>query len=293
MNSHSILVALACGLLTLGGCGGEGDSGEKSAGTQEARPLTVEEATQNPRLLEKRLRASNPYYQGGAQLMVDPEIGLVGEITVKTVRDLSGLRGIPFAALDLRGLPIADFEPLRGMPLKHLGLEQTRIRTLAPLEGMPLEKLYLNDTAVADLTPLKGMPLKELMLVRTQVKDLEPLRGAPLEMLWLNETPVTEIGPIADCPLISLTLEGTRVADLSTLAGHKTLQRLHIAGTPIADLTPIREMQLVRLIFTPGSVTSGIEIVRGMISLQEIGTTLDGCMSPAQFWELYDQRGQR
>jgi hypothetical protein len=93
--------------------------------------------------------------------------------------------------------------------------------------------------------------------------------------------------------LISLTLEGTRVADLSTLAGHKTLQRLHIAGTPIADLTPIREMQLVRLIFTPGSVTSGIEIVRGMISLQEIGTTLDGCMSPAQFWELYDQRGQR
>jgi hypothetical protein len=294
MTERRLVLLLSLTMVLGGACERDSGSADRSAsgGTEgnPVRSLTVEEIIQNPELVEKRLRATNPDYRGGAHLTVDPELGLVGEIAVRTVRDLSGLRGIPFGALDLRGLLVTDLEPLRGMPLKALGLESTRVRSLEPLRGMALEKLYLNDTAVSDLSPLAGMPLRELMLVRTRVEDLAPLRDAPLEFLWVNETQVRELSSIAACPLVSLTLEGSRVSDLSPLSGHETLERLHIGNTPVTDLTTLAGLQLVRLIFTPERIMSGLDVARQMASLQEIGTTLDGRMPPAQFWQECDAR---
>lgn len=256
---------------------------------QTATELTVGQVVASPELVHTRLRSKNPEYQNQAQFAVDPSLGLVGDLSAGGVHDLSPLQGIPFRALDLKGARVSDLTPLKGMPLVLLGLEDTDVADLSPLATMKLEKLYLSNTAVSDLRPLSGMPLKELMLVETGVKDLRPLRRAPIQMLWLNGTPVSDISPLSQCPLISLTLEGTNVTDLRPLAKMQTLQRLHLGQTGVSDLTPLRDLRLSRLIFSPANIKSGLEGVREMKTLTELGTTLDNRMPPQQFWQLHDQ----
>lgn len=259
-----------------------------SASTGVAASVT-EQVLANPEILHQKLKAKNPGYNGQAQFVNDPAVGLIGDFNGTVVTDLSPLKGIPFGALDLKGQPVSNLEPLRGMPLKLLGLEETKVVDLKPLTGMKIEKLYLSNTAVSNLKPLAGMPLQELQLVGTKVKDLGPLRGAPLQALWLNGTPVADISSLAGCPLITLTLQGTKVSDLGPLSKMLTLQRLHIGETPVSDLAPLRELRLTRLIFTPSKITQGLDVARNMKSLTELGTTLETKMAPAQFWTLYDQ----
>ncbi len=253
-------------------------------------PVTAEELLGDKNLLHSRIRATNPGYKSGAMIAYDQARGLVGQINLGTVTNLDGLKGMPFGALDLRGTPVSDLSPLSEMPLTMLGLEETKVTDLSPLKGMKIKKLYLNKTAVKDLEALAGMPLEELMLVDTDIEDLSPLKGAPLKMLWLNNAPVSDIKPVAGCPLISLTLEGTKVIDLSSLAGHETLERLHIGQTDVADLSPLKAVKLGRLIFNPEKITAGMEVVREMKTLKEVGTAMKGRMPPQAFWAMFDAR---
>jgi hypothetical protein len=278
------------------GCGNSDKEKPNTASDQTAVPAmkyTAQQIVQNQEIIEKRLREDNPEYKGGAQFAINPQFGLVGQINLNTVTNISALKGIPFGALDLRKTPISDLSPLAGMPLTMLGLENTHVSDLSPLRGLEIKKLYLNDTPVSDIGPLAGMPLEELMLVNTRISSVAPLKGAPLKMLWLNNTEVSDIAPLADSPLISLTLEGTKVSDISPLAKHPTLQRLHISNTPVKDLTPIRDINLRRLIFLPENITNGIDIVRTKTSLREIGTTFDNRCSPEEFWKNYPLEKQK
>jgi internalin A len=264
--------------------------GSNMSGQGQIGALSAEQVLANPEVLNQHLRAKNPGYQGNAQFAQDPVAGLVGDFNGTGISDLSPLSGIPFGALDLRGLPVSNLKPLQGMPLRLLGIEDTDVADLKPLNGMKLEKLYLNNTGVSDLRPLAGMPLAELMLVGTKVSDLRPLKGAALKMLWLNGTPVADISPLSACPLMSLTLEGTKVADLKPLSRMTSLKRLHIAQTPVSDLTPLKNLKLERLIFTPGNITKGLDVVRNMKTLTELGATLETKMPPEQFWSHYGKK---
>jgi len=263
---------------------------EASGSPQPAKgsSLSVEQVAKDPGLLHQLLKARNPGYNGQAQFAQDHALGLAGDFSECRVSDLSPLAGIPFNALDLRGQPISDLKPLKGMPLRLLGIENTQVSDLTPLMGMRLKKLYLNNTPVVDLKPLAGMPLIELMLVGTHVKDLTPLKGSPVKTLWLNNVPVKDISPLAGCRMVSLTLEGSQVADLKPLAKMTSLKRLHIGGTPVSDLTPLKDLKLERLVFTPGTITKGLDVARNMKSLAEVGTTLEVLMSPTEFWSRYD-----
>jgi hypothetical protein len=303
LGNHGLMGAVLCSCLLLGGCGREEAEKEPVAPVEaeaKAPPVAApansgtvssEELLASPGLIDERLRRTNPGFRGGFQIAVDPEVGLIGQVSNPALSDLSGLAGIPFNALDLRGTSVSDLSPLEGMPLVLLGLEQTRVTDLSPLAGMGLVKLYLNDTAVSDLRPLEGTPIQELMLAGAQVRDISPLNGMPLMMLWLNGNAVSDISALAGCPLQSLTLEGTRVDDLTPLAGVGSLKRLHIGGTPVTDLTPLKGLALDRLIFNPDRITAGMEVVREMDSLQELGKTLEGRMPPAIFWSRYDGAG--
>ncbi len=251
-------------------------------------PVTAEELLADKNLLHTRIRATNPGYKGGAMIAYDKDLGLVGQISLATVTNLEGLKGMPFGALDLRGAPVSDLSPLSDMPLVMLGIEETKVTDLSPLKGMKIKKLYLNKTGVNDIAPLAGMPVEELMLVDTAVADLSPLKGAPLKMLWLNNAPVSDIKPIAGCPLMSLTLEGTKVVDLAPLKGHATLERLHIGRTDVADLSPLKGVKLGRLIFNPKKITAGMDVVREMKTLKEVGPSLKGRMAPPVFWGMLD-----
>jgi internalin A len=66
----------------------------------------------------------------------------------------------------------------------------------------------------------------------------------------------------------------------------KSLERLHIGNTPVRDLTPLAGLKLTRLIFDPARITNGLDGIRQMASLKELGTTLETRMPPDQFWML-------
>lgn len=233
----------------------------------------------------------NLAYKNEAQCVVESGKLIALDLSAASLTDFSFLKSMKtLGVLDLRGTSIRNLSVIRGLPLTVLGCEDTGISNLEPLEGMKLEKLYLNNTKVEDLSHLSGMPLKLLNLFGTAVEDLRPIATlAQLELLWLNWTQVTDISPLSKCPLVSLTLHKTPVEDLNPLSKVKTLQRLHIAESGVSDLTPIRDLELVRLVFTPSHIEEGLEIVRNMKSIQEIGVKLDSLLPPTMFWSLYDQ----
>jgi len=104
---------------------------------------------------------------------------------------------------------------------------------------------------------------------------------------------VSDISPLAGIPLVSLTLAGTWVINLTPLAD-TGLQRLHIARTRVSDLRPLKNLALTRLVFSPSRIQKGIEEVKNMASLSELGTSFgepgsqDNLMPPSAFWSLYD-----
>jgi hypothetical protein len=209
------------------------------------------------------------------------------------VQDISPLSGMPLETLDVMETPVADLAPLRGMPLQQLFIEGAPLNDLSILAGMPLKALYLSRSPIADIRPLAGMKLEQLSLAGTQVRDLSPLAGMPLTMLWLSDTPVSDISALRDCPLMSLTMKGVQVTDLSPMATMTNLRRLHIAETPATDLTPLAGLHLTQLVFTPGRITRGMEMVRQMGTLQEIGTVFEdpensNLVPAAKFWEQLD-----
>ena len=238
--------------------------------------------------VHEALKEKNPGYNGKGQFKIqDGQVGMA-VLSGTGITDLSPLKMMYVQVLDLRGLPITDLSSLEGLSLTQLYIEDTDVEDLSPLKGMPLVKLYLNNAKVKDIKPLHGMPLEALNLLGTGVDDLTPLRGMPLKYLWLNQTPVSDISALSDCPLVSLTLHKARVKDLSPLA-NSSLKRLHIGETPVTDLTPLKGLTLTRLIFTPGRIVKGIEIVRNMKSIREIGPSFENRMAPSRFWSLYSK----
>ncbi len=266
---------------------------EKQAGTEGDSASRPAELVATPEQMAAALKAKNPGFSGELQMepiSADLLVLVINDPELKDIRPLARQR---IGRLDLSKCDIADLSPLQGLPLDALALEgNERLADITALRGMPLQKLYLSRTRVENLGPLRGAPLDELNLVGARVKDLSPLAECPIKMLWLTGCPVEDISPLRRVPLLSLTLQDTRVSDLSPLQGHP-LQRLHIGGTEVTDLTPLGSSQLTRLIFTPGKIKSGLDVVRTMTSLQELGTrfddTADDKMPPATFWELYDK----
>lgn len=239
--------------------------------------------------LHEAIRSANPGYTGNGQFEVDQR-GQPQAISLDDcgITDFSPLRGMPLMALSARASLVPDIEALRGMPLVELYLEKCGVKDLSPLSGMTsLRKLYLSGTPVTDLGPLRGLSLVEMNLVETPVTDLGPLAGAPLQMLWLTDTRVQNLTPLANCPLISLTLHRTSVSDLSPLSGTR-LQRLHIGGTRVTDLTPLEGVPLTRLVFDAAQIQTGLEVVKQMTTLQEIGGQFEeganDLRPPAVYW---------
>lgn len=261
---------------------------ETAPATREATPPKAPVFWSEVKLHEA-IRARNPGYSGNGVFQIDGR-GQVQAIALDNcgVSDLSPLKGMKLQAIYLQNCPVPRISELKEMPLVECYLEGTAVDDLSPLSGMvTLRKLYVSGTDVVDLSPLKNTAITELNLVNTRVSDLTPLANLPLQMLWLTNTKVTDISPLAKCPLVSLTLHRTAVSDLSPLANTR-LQRLHIGETPVTDLTPLASLHLTRLVFDIGKIKKGIEGIKEMRSLQELGSKFeDGAnnlVPPAQFW---------
>lgn len=262
------------------------DMAEASEEPEEARPVgrrwTEEE-------LHKALQEKNPAYNGQAQFHIEGGLVLAAVLAGSNVSDISPLAGMPLLRLDLQNNAVRDLGPLKGAPLIALYLDGTTVDDLSPLADAELEELYLNGCrGVSSIEALKGQPLKLLNLFQTGVHDISPLRGAPLESLWLNETPVADISALAGAPLVTITLHRTQVTDLSPLAKCPTLQRIHCGETPVTDLSPLKDLVLTRLIFPPNNIEKGLEDIKKMGSITELGVTLEQKMWPTDFWQAFD-----
>ena len=274
--------------LFLGGCGEEPDT----AAPRSPDPVEKPPA---PRIfwsevkLHEAIRAQNEGYTGNGQFNIDPQGNVVAiALDNCNVSDISPFKGMDLKALYLQSCPVEDISVIRGMGLMELYVEKTPLKEISALSGnRTLQKLYLSNTGITDLNPIKGIPITELNLAETFIEDLTPLTGMPIQMLWLTGAPVEDISPLRTCPLVSLTLHRTKVRDLSPLAGTR-LQRLHIGETPITDLSPLAGMNLTRLVFDKEKIEKGIEAVKSMRSLREIGSKFaDGennLTHPAVFW---------
>ncbi|MFH1918655.1 MAG: leucine-rich repeat domain-containing protein [Planctomycetota bacterium] len=318
MRRFAITVAAILALSLPSGCGGEADEPPVSEPLEPATaPAVSPEADSGPTpeaetkreaagsdaspiTTQEELRAAlvkrNPGFDGEVYAQGDGQTIAVVGLGDSAIEDLSPLAGLPLERLELMGCRVRDLSPLAGMPLRVLGLEQTEVRDIGPLKGMPLSVLSLSHTQVDDISALAGSPLEELYLVRTKVTDLGPLAGMrQLRSLWLNDSPVSDVAPLQTVPLVSLTLAGTKVSDLSSLKG-LPITRLHIARSEVTDLAPLEWLQLERFVFTPGNIQAGIEHVRNMRSLRQIGTSFgeesegreSDVVPPGEFWELYD-----
>ena len=191
-------------------------------------------------------------------------------ITGTAIGDLTPLHGMALTAIDLSGLPVTDLSPLIGMPLTWLDLHRSPLTSIESLQGAKLSALNLADSRVTDLGPLKGMPLAVLDCTNTPVIDLKPLIGTPLTTLILDGTAVADISPLRLLPLKELRLSGTRVKDLRPLCDDQGVGR-----------------SLERLILPP-STDKGLDQVRRLTALVQIGTRWDGSWakvpSATEFW---------
>ncbi len=242
--------------------------------------------------LHKALRKANVGYSGNGEFRIEGGRVLAIRLAQCGITNVEPLRGMDLMMLDLQACPVSDIAALEGMPLIELYLDGTAVEDLSPLAGMgSLKKLYIDKSNVRDLSPLKGLPIQEFNAVGTRVSDISALQGMPLQMLWLTDLPVTDISALAGSPLISVTLHRSKVEDLAPLAQTR-IQRIHIGETPVTDLTPLADLPLTRLVFDPGKIQKGIEGIRRIPTMTQIGTKfeqdLNTLLPPVQFWPKYD-----
>jgi serine/threonine protein kinase len=205
------------------------------------------------------------------------------------VRDLSPLQGMSLTSLDLVGCgQVRDLSPLRAMPLTSLSLQ---VSDLTPLKGLRLTSLGLPSCdQLRDLTPLRGMPLSSLYLAGCdKITDLTPLRGMSLTMLHLGGcVQVRDLSPLKGMPLTSLNIAGCGQGQLLDLTPLKSLMSLTSLTVDMRDLTPLQDMSLTEVFFSPKNVTKGLDVLRQMKSLKTIGESPVRNWPADQFWKKYD-----
>jgi serine/threonine protein kinase len=202
--------------------------------------------------------------------------------------DLAPLNGMKIRLLKCVCIHV-DLSTVKGLPLSEFSLFGGGNTELTPISGMPLHTLWLSGNwELTSLEPLRGMPLTYLTCDNSQVADLSPLSGMPLTTLVFNVTKVADLSPLKGMPLTTLVFNVTKVADLSPLKG-MPLEELYCNQTLITDLSPLAGMKLKKLSFTPNPELKGLEAIRQMNSLAEIGTANDKMISSNKFWKQYDE----
>jgi Leucine-rich repeat (LRR) protein len=250
--------------------------------------------------VSKKLMELNPGFDGKVSKPDDessPPVvqdGNVVELQIffDKVADFSPLRALP----ELRLLHCysntrtqrLDLSPLHGMRIRSLKTGHG-IVDLSAVKGLLLSDLACFASGITDLTPISGMPLHTLWLSGNwELTNLEPLKGMPLTLLTCDNTQVADLSPLSGMRLTALACHVTKVADLSPLKG-MPLESLTCDSTLITDLSPLAGMKLKKLSFTPNPELKGLQAIRQMNSLVEIGTANDKTISSSEFWKQYDE----
>ena len=108
-------------------------------------------------------------------------------------------------------------------------------------------------------------------------------------VLNLSNSSVKNLSAIQGMPVGEVKLSHTEVVDLSALVG-TGVRNLYIDNSSVSDLEQLKGLEnLSRLVFTPEYIESGIDVVRNMPSIAEIGKDDNNRTSPEYFWIMYDK----
>jgi len=275
------------GCLVLTGCG---ESTPTSSTTDVAPPVLEATPSDAPEIVTTReLRRQLRANEAAKFERVGTDI-VEAHLFQSGVKDIAALKGLSLRFLDLGMCDVSDISAIAGMPLTTLILENTKVSDISVVQGMQLEVLQLQETGVTDLSMLAGMPLRELNLKNVAIDNLDTIATLPLQTLWMPGTKITDVAALAGKSMVSLDIEGTAVSTLDPLATMSSLKRLNIVNTQITDLTPLKDLQLERIAFTPQSIITGIDVLRNMPRLSQILTTMEGNpqQSATEFWQKYD-----
>ena len=249
--------------------------------------------------VSKKLMELNPGFDGKISSSWDESIppvvqdGNVVDLLIFTdkvtdlspIRALSGLGHLRCRQRQKTGQRL-DLSPLNGMKIRKLVCAVDNL-DLSTVKGLPLSELACYG-GITNLTPISGMPLQRLTLSGNwELTNIKPLRGMPLTSFACDNTQVADLSPLSGMPLKTLICHVTKVADLSPLKG-MPLEELFCDRTLITDLSPLAGMKLKKLSFTPNPALKGLEAIRHMDSLVEIGTAYDKLVSSEKFWKQYD-----
>ena len=161
------------------------------------------------------------------------------------------------------------------------------------IENGAVTELEFQVENVITISPLRALPgLQKLRFVvelpkTSRLSDLSPLRGMKLSELWCQNTDISDLSPLVGMQLTAIGCENTRVADFTPLRG-MPFKNVACNGTQVSDLTPLEGMSLERIYFSPNNITKGIEVIRRMASIWQIGSRWDAGVSPDIFWKKYD-----
>lgn len=173
---------------------------------------------------------------------------------------------------------------LTHLNIKTLLLVENHVVNISPLRSLvDLEGLVIDDETVGDLSPIANLKnLRSLGLMHTQVDDLTPLKSlkklthlgidlngfidlssiACLEHLSILQIieEITDITPLQHLHNLTFLSIGrvevhsysviggpTPVSNLTPLAALPKLAKLHISGTDVKDLSPLKHMKHLKL----------------------------------------------
>jgi serine/threonine protein kinase len=203
------------------------------------------------------------------------------------IRALSELRELRCDSKQKTGQRL-DLSPLNGMKIRMLWCHVDNL-DLSAVKGLSLSALHCFGGGITNLTPVSGMPLHALTLSGNwELTNLKPLKGMPLTSFACDNSQVADLSPLSGMPLTILVCHVTKVVDLSPLKG-MPLEQLYCNQTLITDLSPLAGMKLKKLSFTPKPKLKGLEAIRQMDSLVEIGSAHDKLISSNEFWKKYDE----
>ena len=221
--------------------------------------ITALAAEQQVEEVRKVLVKLNPGFDGRMEHKIAGGVVTEIEINSEQVTDIA---------------PIRVFGALVSLNMAHTNVSDAKLPLIKGCSN--LASLYLGDN--------KQITDEGLRHVKSWKK---------LSTLHLAGTQVTDEGMLhlLDCQnLRHLTLDRTRVSDvgMASLKG-MPLKHLTIYDTSITDVTALKGMPLEAIRLTPKNITRGLDILRDMQSIKNIGITWRQVWPAAEFWERYDK----
>lgn len=177
-------------------------------------------------------------------------------------------------SLDLRREEITHLKWAGGLQITSLNISGKHVSDIGPLASQPIATLDISGTFVSDLGPISSLTnLCSLNFDNTLVSDLGPLAK------WAENT--GQPHPV----LRMLSLRNTRVADLTPLKDID-IERLHLDGIPCDDLSSIRTNLLSVISFSldPDKEWKGVDHLRACTNI----VFLNNLRPSSYSWRLFD-----